>query len=366
MTCYHPLRRFTIGVNPETGKSLGKVTPYDVDYLTRRGKKFIYGYGSPVRLPYDDALFEDSDVIPCGKCIGCRLDYSRQWTTRLMLELPYHNEAWFLTLTYNDDVLPTNLVDVDGEIKVTHSLVKKDFQNFIKRLRNYFPDKSISYYCCGEYGSRSFRPHYHAILFFDSPLQDYVFPSGDSNKNVLHKVQDGYFYFINPLIDKLWYRSDMPDRSAGFHYITQVNWDTCAYVTQYVTKKLNGSAADVYDRLHLEPEFSLISQKPALGRRYYDEHKDDIYTTYFIGISSNSKYRQVKPPRYYDNLFDVDNHDTLQVLKEERRSIAEDRISRLLLETDLSYSDYLSKSEESFKAGASLRMKAKYKVGRRI
>lgn len=47
---------------------------------------------------------------------------------------------------------------------------KKDIQNFFKRLRfqiSLLYDIKISYYVVAEYGPEHFRPHYHAILYFD-------------------------------------------------------------------------------------------------------------------------------------------------------------------------------------------------------
>lgn len=55
--------------------------------------------------------------------------------------------------------------------KVLRYLRKKDVQDFFKRLRFHlskYTDASISYYCAGEYGPRTFRPHFHVILFFDN------------------------------------------------------------------------------------------------------------------------------------------------------------------------------------------------------
>ncbi|QCS36238.1 replication initiator protein [Capybara microvirus Cap1_SP_168] len=385
MTCYHPLKRFTTGFNPETGKSIGKVVPYRVDHLEKRyGDDRFYQVYDPVDYttytingtkfenmplkPSDVRIYSDYEVIPCGKCIGCRLDYSRMWSSRLMAELPYHHEAWFLTLTYNDLCLPSHIVERDGKLVETHSLVKKHFQDFMKRLRRRFPDGSIKYYCCGEYGSKSMRPHYHAILFFDSSLQDYVFPNGVINTNKLHKVQDGYRYYVNRLIDQLWYVSDCPDVSAGFHYLTQVTYETICYVTQYVTKKLNGDAASIYQEYDLEPEFSLISTKPALGRQFYEEHKAEIYADDKFVFESNGKPVIFRPPAYYDHLFDIEAPEIMSQKKDKRKELAINHVDALLRQTDKDYPAILADQESAFKSRASSRMKAKYNKakGRRV
>lgn len=62
--------------------------------------------------------------LPCGRCIGCRLEYSRQWAVRLMHEAQLHTQNCFLTLTYRDADLPARGV-----------LTKRHWQLFAKRLR---------------------------------------------------------------------------------------------------------------------------------------------------------------------------------------------------------------------------------------
>ena len=92
--------------------------------------------------------------VPCGQCIGCRLDRARSWSVRMMHEAQLVDEKCFITLTYDDEHLPA-----DG------SLRKSDFQKFMKRLRKEYSDRRISYFMCGEYGEENHRPHYHAVLF---------------------------------------------------------------------------------------------------------------------------------------------------------------------------------------------------------
>ena len=73
--------------------------------------------------------------IPCGHCLGCRLDYSRQWADRMILELDHTGKGCFLTLTYNDENVP-RVFDDDEYYGLT--LSKKDCQDFMKRLRKSF------------------------------------------------------------------------------------------------------------------------------------------------------------------------------------------------------------------------------------
>ena len=90
--------------------------------------------------------------VPCGQCVGCRLERSRQWAIRCVHEASLHSRNCFITLTYDDAHLPGI------------SLVPRDYVLFMKRLRKMF-GAGIRFFHCGEYGSINFRPHHHAIIF---------------------------------------------------------------------------------------------------------------------------------------------------------------------------------------------------------
>ena len=95
--------------------------------------------------------------VPCGKCLACSSNYRRDWVARMLLESQAHSDSVFITLTYSDENLPDR-----------GSLVKRDLQLFLKRLRRRLDrlnrDK-IRYFACGEYGDNTNRPHYHAIIW---------------------------------------------------------------------------------------------------------------------------------------------------------------------------------------------------------
>lgn len=96
-------------------------------------------------------------AVPCGKCYECRMARGAGWAFRLMQEHKRHTVSAFITLTYEDAFLP--MADCGRP-----TLIKSDVQKYFKRVRKGNP-KGVKYYACGEYGSRSFRPHYHAIVF---------------------------------------------------------------------------------------------------------------------------------------------------------------------------------------------------------
>ena len=81
LSCYHPYIAVPDGVWP-SGK---------VKYKLRKSD---YSPDILLELKENDGAI----LVPCGNCIGCRLDYSKQWANRLMMELQYHDSAYFCTL----------------------------------------------------------------------------------------------------------------------------------------------------------------------------------------------------------------------------------------------------------------------------
>lgn len=309
MSCYYPLKAFVLGTNPETGKHIIKVVSRDFD-----GNE------------YSKAGFRQIP-IPCGHCIGCRLKYSRIWADRMLAESLYHESNYFVTLTYDNDHLPPCR---DGS--PVHSLVKRDVQLFMKRLRKMFPEQKIRFYACGEYGSESMRPHYHLILF-GLKLNDLT---------VLSKNKLNQFYFTSESFSKLW--------TFGFHIITSVSWDTCAYVARYVTKKQTGVNSSVYEKYNFAPEFSLMSNKPGIGRDFFDDRKEELYAYGSISLPDQQGSKKILPNKYYDNLFDIEYPEVMDSIKQQRVDMVNEYNAVKSNLTSLSYNDLLLTEEINKKA----------------
>lgn len=348
MSCYHPLKRFVVGWDVD-GKEIALIKPYCTEYVYPRASLVLskYIYGDSGSYAFNSITGEvmlqdkitDFQEIPCGRCIGCRLDYSRQWANRLMLELQYHESAYFVTLTYNDAHVPISDSD-------TMTLRKRDIQLFMKRLRKRcgYP---IRFYCAGEYGPETWRPHYHAIIF-GLKLNDLV-PYKRSSQN--------FMYYNSPFLDSVWtseidqaylkgYRS-----SNGFVVVAPVTWDTCAYTARYVTKKLIGDAADFYDQFDLEPPFSLMSRKPGIARQWYDDHPD--FNDYdFINLRTDKGGIKFRPPHYFHRLYDIDYPSDSQRLKFRRKELSVAARNAKLSRLHVSYLDYLSQREECHESSA--------------
>lgn len=200
----------------------------------RSGKVLVLSKLDPAN---NDAV--DGIPFPCGQCLPCRINRRRVWTLRLMLESYLHEHSSFITLTYSEDNLP-----YDQEYRPT--LCKRDLQLFLKRLRKRF-DVELRYYACGEYGEKSARPHYHAILFGLSPFDldpEWLLYEGKSGR-------DFHRHRSSPLYD-LW--------QYGIVHVGECSRQSIQYVAGYVTKKLVVNKQDTRQK-----EFSLMSRRPGIA-----------------------------------------------------------------------------------------------------
>lgn len=350
MSCFHPLKAFKIGVL-SSGKDDLMIVPYSVDHLETH-KGHIVRVDTSFLSPYSEKSYMHWKEIPCGHCDGCRIDRSRDWANRCMMELEYHKESYFVTLTYNDEHVPIAYYPdpSTGEVHESKTLVKRDWQLFMKRLRKICAGRpggdQIRFFMCGEYGSKTFRPHYHAIIF-GLHLDDLKL---FSQRKLGDKI---YNYYTSETLQKAWsvleYRQDKRERiPLGHVLVGNVTWETCAYVARYVLKKHYGADAHVYSDFNLTPEFTLMSRRPGIGRQWYDDHPD-FYDYDFINLSTPDGGKKVRPPKYFDRLFDLDNHEEMLALKEKRQKYAEEQKKSILSSTNLSYEQILEVKERNFK-----------------
>lgn len=283
-------------------------------------------------------------VLRCGSCVDCRLNYAHQWAVRCMLESQYHEKNIFLTLTYSDPFLPVgNFIDYNGEVK-NSSLRLSDVQNFLKRLRKNLSekyDKKIRVFYCGEYGEIGDRPHYHAIIFGFPPEAPLVF----------RRSSGGFTYYTSPDIEDAW--SDRHGVSMGFHEISDFSYDTAAYVARYMMKKQRGQSVVEASRRELPDGYELRSncfahqsRMPGLAYQYFQEHKDDIYKYDTLYYQKEFKLFKSKPPRYFDKLYDIDYPDIMEAIKEDRARLGS--INRGIVEflTDEDYFARLDRESE--------------------
>jgi hypothetical protein len=246
--------------------------------------------------PDQKMLGSRQQPIPCGQCIGCRLDKTREWAMRCTHEAELWDENCFVTLTYEEDKLP-----LDG------SLDERDVQLFLKRLRKkYCYEKSyakskrgrliqfkkIRHYIAGEYGPRTGRPHYHGILF------NHTWSDGELLYNT-----NGQNTYTSKELDDTWQK--------GFCTFSDVSYETAAYCAGYTIAKSTGKWEDDYEGLDLETgeifrqkaPYAQMSREPPIGMAWYKKFKSDCWPKDFITING----KEMKPPKIY--LEDLERED---------------------------------------------------------
>lgn len=229
-------------------------------------------------------LLPKQGYVPCGKCLACLQRRQSDWVVRLREELKCSSSCYFLTLTYSEDNVPREMID-GKEWKV---LCKKDFQNWMKRFRKAISPDLIRFFACGEYGSKTLRPHYHAIIF--------NFPA---NKDILEVLQNTW---------RLGFVMASVVKPAHFPYVAK-------YCSMY-------SDLPLVLRSKLYRPFILCSRNPAIGRNFLS---DVIFTYYRETLSTVIRHRDGTKsalPRYYaDRIFDDQMKFDIRQSKDEYRSL---------------------------------------------
>lgn len=184
--------------------------------------------------------------VSCGKCYACLANRRRSWLFRLYNEHLSSLFSVFCTFTIDDD-------HNDGYVH------KQDLQKFFKRLRHY---EDFTYYAIGEYGTNTYRPHYHAVLFFKSMSDD--------------KVVLDYYYLIN----SLW--------SKGFCAPAAVTYRRLNYVLHYHTRP---------KIVNNKPTFQLFSK--GMGIDFLDDEMIDYLVRTKQTTIKDYNGNTYVIPRYY-------------------------------------------------------------------
>ena len=324
-------------------------------YLSKTGERLEFE-ANPKQQKWNEQWIkkllkeQNAQLLPCGHCPGCKMATAASWANRMEMELPYHENAWFLTLTYDNENVPyrTTWDTLTGEVITENlSLCYEDMQKFWKRLRRYieYHEKGtgkLMYFQAGEYGGQTHRPHYHAIVY-DLPIKQ--------EDLKVYKKARGYTYYNCKWLEKIW--------GMGHVILAPAEWRSMAYTARYTTKKIYGKdGKKFYEELGIMPEQCLMSKKPAIGAQYYYDHAAEIYDKDQIQLKNG---KICKPPRYFDKLFDIDHgakpltdeevqkieditekaeSEELKAIKRERRRIANDALFAQLKQTGLTMQEY--------------------------
>ena len=237
-------------------------------------------------------------TVPCGQCIGCKIQRSKEWALRICHETTLHSQNAFLTLTYAPEHMPSD-----------HSLHVPHFQKFMKRYRKYLANRDhppIRYYHCGEYGTQLSRPHYHAIIF-GHMFEDLIPVS----------TREGITTYTSPTLERLW--------GKGYVTVGHVSFESAAYVARYCQKKITGDMADQHygvcdpttgewHRVH--PEYA--TQSKGIGRGWYEIYKTDCFPSDFLIHNGN----KLRVPKYYEKLYQIEEPRKLFQIKKARKAAA--------------------------------------------
>ena len=246
----------------------------------------------------------DSQLVGCGRCHPCFMKYANQWAFRLQIHLLNNYLAYFVTLTYDNQNLPT----IKHYDKVYMTLVKSHIQSFIKRLRkNAKTSKKISYLCTGEYGDKFKRPHYHLIIFNATP--DDILKSWDkgqihigtnvSNASIVYTLK----YSMKSKLHKMYHKSAPYQRpfmlcSKGIgsdflkykHLPTTLHWNNLKItLPRYYTKKLNITLDDPEMRQRMiDQSFKLLAELDRRKITWNDFRKS--YSNYLYKLDKSNFY----------------------------------------------------------------------------
>lgn len=290
MPCYKPLTAWqSKGKNSKTGKSTIIFSP-----------------------PSAYSTGWESIQVPCGRCIGCRLERSRQWAVRGMHEAQMHEQNTFITLTFGE------WCPLDGtKTDPTKSLYKHHFQRFMKRLRKSVPYKKIRYLHAGEYGEITGRPHHHAILF-GHDFSDKVLSREYEKNGVPCKS------YKSEQLAKLW--------PFGLHDIGEVTFESIGYVARYCCKKQENEL--ITKGQYMEDgrlkEYNTMSRGGrteegknlgGIGKQWLDKYGEtDVWNHDEVVCRG----KVMKPPKYYLSQYELTNPKEYENIKEERIKLSKE------------------------------------------
>lgn len=288
---------------------------YSSSYVTGESKYKFYSALQKIHRG-GDSLSKGVSLMPCGQCLYCRVNQSRQTAVRCMHEASLYSSNSFVTFTFDNESLKK--MCPDGSISVKH------MQDFMKRLREAdarlreksgLPVRNIRHLYCGEYGGNTNRPHYHALLF-----------NCDFPDKKLYKKRRLASYYNSDFLHSLW--------PYGYCVIGDVEYASAAYCGRYVTKKITGKKSfDHYQGR--QPEFARMSNKPGLGYDWLIQNFKDVYPSDEIVMTNSERAFKMRPPRYYDKILEKLDPEMYLMVKEKR-------LQRSLEDEPISYSQVLT------------------------
>lgn len=190
------------------------------------------------------------------------------------------------------------------------SIDVQHWQKFARRLRK--QKGKFRFFHCGEYGELYYRPHYHAAIFGMDFSED----------RIKWKVKNGNQYYVSEELTRIW--------GKGHCVISNLTFDSAAYVARYIMKKQTGPDSDAYylwvdyetgEEHERQPEYTTMSRKPGIGRAWIDKYKKETYNADSVIING----RETRPPKYYDGIYEENHPQEMETVKAKRRKAAWNR-----------------------------------------
>ncbi len=338
-----------------------------------KGKHWVYYDRSPRhskyrlhRQLYEMGYFRFTEK-GCGKCEICKVEHSKEWTTKGFCESQMWKNKCFLTFTYNNEHLPKDrrlkrsdlqkfwkdlryhlykeptqkkgrwrrnketglkyweeFVDLTKEREQMEEIYSNPLEDVFgknARRRNRYP---LRYLNCGEYGPKTKRPHYHAVLWNFEP----------TDLKPHHKDSRGYYIYTSKKIDKIW--------GKGYVIIGRATTETCAYVARYCTKKFERTAEEQEKmKKKKQQEFIGASSLGFLGYFYWIKNKERIKDNGGIVMRNRDITFLAKLPRAMQKVWKWENEDEFETYDWWKCKVGKENWERILSQTDLTESEYI-------------------------
>lgn len=224
--------------------------------------------GKPLPSPEGDLL------LPCGKCLECKKLNAKNWATRVKHELHFHKHNTFINLTY---------------AQIPHEQdLKKNYANFIKKLRDKIKPKKIKHFTAHEYGSKFGRPHHHSIIF-GHDFEDLRF---------LKKSQKGHSLYSSETLTKLW--------GHGHANIGEANVQTAYYIASYTTKRETIEA--IAEDGEITTLKDSLTQSNGIGLKYLIRYTRSL----ILSGEPLPRYYQKKLLEFYENYNSKEYKDKME------------------------------------------------------
>lgn len=344
-------------LNQKAIYSMGDGNPFAGIKALTTGKEWVYYDRNPRHSKYQlhrklhkMGYFKFFEV-GCGKCEICRVEHSKQWTIKGYCESKMWKNATFLTLTYNNENLPENRKLMRSHMqgfwkKLRYHLYKNtkkaqiiDLTNEKNNLEEIYTNileemfgqnarrknkKPIRYINCGEYGPKTKRPHYHAVVWNFKP----------TDLRRFSKDRRGYWLYTSKKINEIW--------NKGFVIIGNAETDTVSYVARYCTKKF-ARTDEEQERMKQkkQQEFIGASSLGFIGYYYWIKFKDEIKKARGIFMKNRGKTILAKIPKPMEKKWKEENPTEYENYYIEKCTIGEDNWKKILSQTDVSEEEYI-------------------------